>query len=157
LKVRHRSPVLRGVLIGTLANTFSTVALTVSSQLERGRPAAALNGPSQWVWGRLEARTRQATLRHTALGYGIHHAMSIGWAMTHSASRTLGRERLERTFARAAATAAVAYFVDYHVTPKRLRPGFRKHLSGRSIFAAYGAFALGLALGDVWLDRYTRH
>lgn len=153
MKVLHRSPVLRGVLSGTLANTFSTVALIVSSQLEHGRPAAALNGPSQWVWGRSEARQRKATLRHTAIGYGIHHAMSIGWAMTHSASRRLGREPLARTYARAAATAALAYVVDYHVTPKRLRPGFRKHLSGPSIFASYSAFALGLALGDVWLDR----
>ena len=45
------------------------------------------------------------------------------------------------------ATSAVACFVDFHLTPPRLTPGFEHRLSHRSLAAVYGAFAVGLAVG----------
>ena len=53
----------------------------------------------------------------------------------------------------AAATSAAAYIVDYTFTPRRLRPGFRKHLGPGSMFAAYAAFAAGLAAAAIVRDR----
>ena len=38
--------------------------------------------------GEGEAFTRRATLKHTAVGYTIHHASSIFWALLHE--RTFG-------------------------------------------------------------------
>src|SRR5690606_32141413 len=110
------------------------------------------NGPSQWVWGEHEAHTRRATARHTLVGYAIHHAMSIFWGACYervfgrSRDRDLRRVSVPQITAEAAATTMVAYFVDYYVSPRRLRPGFKKHLGGGAIFASYAAFALGLAL-----------
>jgi hypothetical protein len=42
--------------------------------------------------------------------------------------------------------------VDYHLTPRRLRPGFKKHVRTPSMFIIYGAFALGLAAASIIRD-----
>jgi len=131
---------------------LSAAVLSLCSKWEEGSAAGALNGPSQWVWGEREAHTREASVRHTLVGYAIHHGMSIFWASFYE--RCFGRSR-ERNLqdvtttqiaVEAAATTAMAYFVDYHVTPKRFRPGFKKHLGPASMFASYAAFAAGLAI-----------
>ncbi|WP_310005272.1 hypothetical protein [Caballeronia sp. LZ043] len=46
----------------------------------------------------------------------------------------------------AAATALIAYVVDYHVVPKRFTPGFEAHVSTRSLAMAYVALAAGFAI-----------
>lgn len=141
------------VLSGTVASVASTVALIVCSARDQGRPAAALNGPSQWLWGKRALRAKRATLRHTAVGYVIHHASSIFWATLHEWTfgnvRPPARKSIPLVCAQAAATTAAAYVVDYYVTPRRLRPGFEKHLEPRSMFAVYAAFGAGLALATI--------
>jgi hypothetical protein len=52
-------------------------------------------------------------------------------------------------------SSAGAYVVDYHLTPSRLRPGFKKHVRTPSMFVVYGAFALGLAAASIIRDRRT--
>lgn len=137
------------VYSGAVAGIVSTIALAVCSKYEEGSAAGAINGPSQWLWGEREAHMRRTTVRHTAVGYGIHHLTSVGWATLHEYS--FGRPSKPRGLLRhcveAAVTAATAYVVDYHLAPARLRPGFKKHLGPVGIFAAYAPFAAGLALG----------
>jgi len=136
---------------GSSASVASTVTLSICSKLEEDSAAGAINGPSQWVWGEHEAYTRRATWRHTAVGYTIHHASSIFWALFYE--HLFGRSRKRdlqgvspvRIAAEAGAIAGIAYVIDYYVVPKRLRPGFKKHLGPMSIFATYAAFAAGLA------------
>ena len=145
----------RAVISGSSASVLSGIALSVCSKLEEGSAAGALNGPSQWVWGEHEAYTRRATLKHTLVGYAIHHAMSIAWAVwyEHLFGRRRERERSPTwalgMAAEVSTTALVAYFVDYFVAPKRLRPGFKKHLGNASIFASYAAFGAGLAIATI--------
>jgi hypothetical protein len=81
------------------------------------------------------------------IGYAIHHVCSCGWAFFHE--RWVGRDAdaTERV-AKAAATAALASFVDYRLTPTRLRPGFETQLTKPSLLAAYAAFAIGLAIAS---------
>ncbi|HEY8539436.1 MAG TPA: hypothetical protein VIL28_11265 [Steroidobacteraceae bacterium] len=139
---------------GSAASILSTVVLSIASKHSEDSAAGALNGPSQWVWGEREAYTRRATLRHTVVGYAIHHAMSIFWATFYEAAfgrarRPLANISTARIFSEAAVTTAVAFFVDYVVTPRRFRPGFRKHISRGALVANYGAFALGLALTSI--------
>jgi hypothetical protein len=126
----------RGALSGTVASLLSTAALAFCGRLAAGTAAGPLNGPSQWIWGERAAHVRRATWRHTALGYVIHHLMSVGWATLH-----------EKHFAHPALTSAAAAFVDYRVVPRRFGPGFEKQLGRPSLFVVYAAFALGLALG----------
>jgi hypothetical protein len=143
------SLVRSALLSGSLASLTSGLALVACGWIERRTPAGPLNGPSQWVWGEHAAYERRATISHTVVGYAIHHVMSVGWAFTHEALRRKMRaETVPRRLAAGAATAALASFVDYQLTPRRLRPGFEKQLSRTSLFAVYAAFALGLAAGS---------
>lgn len=123
------------------------MALALCGHAERGSAAGPINGPSQWLWGEAEAHTERTTWRHTATGLAIHHAMSIFWAAAHELACTSSRvKNPTRICVVSAGIGALAYVVDYHVAPRRLRPGFRKHLGPRSLFVVYAAFAAGLAL-----------
>jgi hypothetical protein len=148
---RNPNALKDALVSGSGASVLSAVALSVCSRLQEGSAAGALNGPSQWLWGEHEAYTRRATLRHTLVGYVIHHASSLLWGAFYE--RCFCRRGRRRSPARIAAeaglTAAIAYGVDYHLTPKRFRPGFKKHLGPGAIFAAYVAFAAGLAVVTV--------
>jgi hypothetical protein len=139
----------RALLSGSAAGLLSGIALSACSNVEQDAPAAALNGPSQWLWGEREARTRRATLRHTLIGYVIHHAASIFWATLHERQFGAGPRSAARACVEAAVTASTACVVDYRLTPPRLRPGFEKHLGPESLFIAYAAFAAGLALTQI--------
>jgi hypothetical protein len=143
-----KEPYRHALISGAVASVLSTAVLALCGQIENRRPAGPVNGPSQWIFGRWAARVREPSLRHTLTGFLVHHAMSTGWAMLHE--RTLGEHKARQAFparlGRAALTASVANFVDFQLTPKRLRPGFETQLSRKSLFAVYAAFAIGLAL-----------
>lgn len=141
---------------GTAASLASAAALMAGSRISEGSWAAGLNGPSQWLWGQAEAYTREATWRHTALGYLIHHATSIFWAVLHVSIFDTDRKKKPamQHCTEAIASAATAYVVDYHFTPPRLRPGFAKHVSPTGMVAVYASFAAGLALAAILRDRY---
>jgi hypothetical protein len=143
-----------GAVSGSWAAVVSGGALAVCAALEGAQPLSPLNGPSQWVWGQRAAQQTRVTVRHTALGYVIHHASAVLWAVLHEKmhGEVRARTSMPVELARAGATTAVAAFVDYGLTPKRFQPGFDKHLSLVSIAAVYAAFALGLAAA-----RMRRH
>ena len=149
----------RALFSGTSASICSAVALSICSRIDEGSYAGGLNGPSQWLWGEAEAYTRKASVRHTAAGYVIHHLTSVFWAVSYE--RIFGepgrRKTPLRRCAEAAASATGAYFVDYYLTPPRLRPGFEKHLRTSSMFVVYAAFAVGLAAASIVRDRRSVH
>jgi hypothetical protein len=135
---------------GSLASLASTVALVVLALARRRPPAAPLNGPSQWVHGRSARLRTDADLRHTAVGYAIHHLSSVFWAAWFERFRPRGAVE---TLAAAAVTSAVAYTVDWHVAPPRFEPGFEPHVPRGSLWLVYGAFAVGLAAAALTDDR----
>lgn len=143
------------LVTGSVASVTSSAALMACSAINEGSAAGGLNGPSQWLWGEAEAYTREATLRHTATGYAIHHATSIFWALLHESvfGGSRARKPALQHCAEAAVSAVTAYVVDYHLTPPRLRPGFEKHVSPKGMVAVYAAFAAGLALTAIARDR----
>jgi hypothetical protein len=143
------------VVSGSAASLASAAALMACSAIHEGSAAGGLNGPSQWLWGEAEAYTREATLRHTAVGYAIHHATSIFWAVLHEAVFGGSRRRKPalQHCAEAVVSAGTAYVVDYHLTPRRFRPGFEKHVSPKGMVAVYAAFAAGLAIAAIARDR----
>jgi hypothetical protein len=127
---------------GTLASIASAAVLALAGRRELGDAAAPLNGPSQWIWGRHAPYRDGFSVRHTVVGYGIHHLSAIFWAAWFERARPQPRGY---ALPAAIATSSVACFVDDCCTPQRLTPGFEKRLSRRALFATYVAFALGLA------------
>lgn len=140
---------------GTMASVLSTLVASCLGRLQSGGVASATNATSHWLWDRRGPRKR-VSLRHTAVGYGIHHACSLFWAcfFEHAVRRTRRPARIATT---AAATAAIAYVVDYHVVPRRLTPGFETRLSPGAMVATYAAFAVGLGAGALVCARFMRH
>ena len=132
----------RANVSGAAASVLSAIALAICGRIELGDPWAPLNGPSQWIFGPHAAHRSGPSLRYTLTGYLIHHLASVFWALTFE------RLRSRRSIgAPAAATAAIACFVDYQLTPRRLTPGFERRLSRKSLGVVYVAFAIGLAAG----------
>jgi hypothetical protein len=138
----------QALISGAAASLLSAAVLAISGKVERDTAAGPLNGPSQWIFGRSAAYRRSATLRHTLTGFVIHHVTATGWALFHE--KLFGARKSVKPAGRrlrdAAVTTAVANFVDYQLTPKRLQPGFEAQLSKKSLFLVYAAFAIGLAV-----------
>jgi uncharacterized membrane protein len=140
-----------------VASVLSSVVLAICGRRDSGSAAGPINGPSQWIYGEQAAYRRRATLRHTALGYTIHHLTSLGWATLHEkhvAGLTEGK-RLPYRLAAPLATAALACWVDYRVARGRLQPGFDKQLRKSSLLFVYTAFAMGLAAAQSLRMRTT--
>ncbi len=117
----------------------------VAGRLENGSAAAPTNATSHWVWGARAFSHDDASLRHTLVGYVIHHAMSVFWGVVYAAVRLRSAPTQAAVVRDAALVSAAACLVDYTVTPKRLRPGFETRLSRPALAGVYAAFAVGLA------------
>lgn len=137
----------KGFVSGAVASITSTISLSVLGKTELGDSAAPMNGPSQWIWGKHAPYQNRFTLRYTIIGYVIHHAASVFWAIWYERlrQRITSTKTGSAVLAPAVMTTVAAYVVDFHFTPKRLTPGFERRLSQRSLLIVYGTFALGLA------------
>jgi hypothetical protein len=144
----------QGLVAGSLGSAASTLALVAAGRREARSGFAPVNAVSHWYWGDRAFHRPKANLRHTAMGYLTHHGASVFWATAYAAA-TRGSETarsLPGIALGAAATSAIACFVDYRLTPKRLTPGFEHEISRPSMAGVYAAMAVGLAAG-AWLSR----
>ena len=81
------SAIFNSLVSGAVASVVSTVALSILGKVELGKSAAPVNGPSQWIWGRHAPYQDHFSLRYTILGYVIHHAASVFWAIWYEKLR----------------------------------------------------------------------
>ena len=154
---RWKDAALDALVSGTAASVLSTATLAACGQAELGRPFAPTNAISHWIFGDRATRVSRFSWRHTGVGYLTHQGASVFWALWYE--KLFGDRRGDdsplNALGQAAAIAALAYFVDYQLTPRRLMPGYERRLSGRALFAVYASLAAGLALGGALL-RMTR-
>jgi hypothetical protein len=130
-------------LAGALA---STAAAMVCSRIENRHAARAVNAISHIYDGGAPPADEGPAWRNTAIGLALHAGASVWWAAFHEAfSGPLEKRSHKRVLGAGAATAALAYIVDYHVVHRRFRPGFEAYLSPASMAAVYAALALGFA------------
>lgn len=137
----------RAVRSGTAASVASTAMLAVCGARQCASAFAPVNAISHWFWKDEAIGRDRPSLRHTALGYAIHHAVSIVWAGHYEAlMMKLGRRDATTAVLGGLGVAAVACFVDLKCTPRRLTPGFERRLPAGSLALVYAAFGIGLAL-----------
>ncbi|MGV3636147.1 MAG: hypothetical protein ACO1NQ_00745 [Flavobacteriales bacterium] len=137
---------------GAVASAATTAAIALLGHAEQDSAPGALNAVSHIVWGEEATRTDALDLRHTVVGTALNAAAVTGWAGVHE--RMLPPEpSVSRALLTGAATAAIAYFIDYHVVPKRFTPGFEERLSGRAMLGVYTTLALSLAAGSLLRKR----
>ncbi len=147
----------QGLIAGSLGSVASALALVLAGRREARSGAAPVNSVSHWYWGDRALHRRQTDLTHTAVGYLTHHAASVFWATAYAAAsqNSTAVRTLPGIATGALATSAVACFVDYQLTPKRLTPGFEHELSRTAMAGVYAAMAVGLAAG-VCLSLHTQ-
>lgn len=141
----------RALLSGGLASLCSTAMIVFRSKTDAGSYCAGTNASSQWFWGEPAKHQYRFSVRHTVLGYAVHHLCSILWATAYE--RWLAASPPADSvdaLKRAQAVSAMAFSIDYTITPERFRPGYEKHLKSSSMTGVYTAFALGLAGATLW-------
>ena len=145
----------RGVVSGAASSLVSSAALALLGRTETGSAYAPLNAVSHWIWGDEAADHDEFSLKYTITGYAIHHVSATFWSVLFEklAGEKLDRKDMRVTLAASAATSAIACFADYKLTPQRLKPGYEKRLSKKSLAGVYAAFAVGLALGAIALRK----
>lgn len=153
---KWRTALREGAVAGTVASVVSTAVLALMGKRQDGEAVAPVNAVSHWAWGDDAAQVLRPTWRHTLTGLLTQHAASIFWAALYS--RVYGHrpdaKELPQAIAGGIATSAVAYVVDYTVTPKRLTPGYELRLDGKGMLAVYAALAVGFTAGALLLrDR----
>ncbi len=95
--------------------------------------------------------------RNTAVGLALHAGASVWWALFfESLFGARARQDTRAAINGGAVIAALAYVVDYHVVPRRFRPGFETVLSPAAMLAVYAAVGGGFALG-ARLHRLYHH
>jgi hypothetical protein len=144
----------RALLSGSLASVYSSMLLALLGWRRLRHPAAPTNATSHWLWGEEAYHAHRPTLRHTAIGYATHHASAIFWALMFEGwlSRA-AHPSLPAIVRAAAATTATAACVDYLVVPRRLRPGFERHLSIGALCGVFAAIGAGLTAGAILSRR----
>ncbi len=147
---------LRNAIVsGSFASVTSTLALLLVGVRDCRSAIAPINAVSHWIWKDKAIHQAEPSLRYSVVGYAIHHAASIFWALAFEqlALRHKHNPKPGKTVGNAAAVAALACVVDLRCTPQRLTPGFERRLDNRSLAAVYVAFAVGLALHDLYSAR----
>ena len=136
---------------GTIAAVTSTAVLAAAGRAEAGSPYAPTNAVSHWFYGDEAARRDAPSVRHTLVGFAIHHGASVFWALVFERlfGRAADRGQVLPSLGAGMAVAALACFVDYKLTPKRFQPGYEMRVSRPALAAVYAAFGLGLAAGAV--------
>jgi hypothetical protein len=145
----------RGLVGGATSSLLSTAALAALGKREAGSAYAPTNAVSHWIYGDEAAQHHGPSARYTLPGYLIHHGSAMFWSVIFErlCGELLDRKKPALTLGVGTASAAVACFVDYQLTPQRLKPGYEKHLSRPSLAVVYGAFGVGLALGAMLCRR----
>lgn len=139
----------RALVSGTLAAAAVTLVASFAGRRATGSSAAALNATSHFLWGDGAARRNAYSLKYTGVGLAANYGASVFWALLYEALGSRQRTR-PRALRDAAAAAAIAYVVDYHVVPKRLTPGFELRIPSKALAAIYAALAVGLSLRDLY-------
>jgi hypothetical protein len=149
-----KQALLEGLVSGSLASLFSAAYLVLGGS-RRSQPAAPINAVSHWFFGDRALREDDPSLLHTTTGYLTHHAASVFWATLYAKAWGARPEhkRPLPAAAGAVAMAAVANFVDYQLTPKRLTPGFEHRLGKPEMGVVYAWFAVGLMAGSMLMKK----
>jgi hypothetical protein len=152
---RPRDIAARAIGSGAFAGLAAIVALALCGRRETQSAVAPINATSHVLWGDEAGAASAVDLAHTVPGLVINTGAAIFWAFVHelALARFAPRGRTAAA-ASAAAVAALAYVVDYHLVPRRLTPGWELRLSRRSV--ALGFIALGAGLGVAQLARARR-
>lgn len=142
---------------GAVADAAVLAALAVNGRRDSASAIAPINAASHVAWGEEAGAVQTVTVRHTLPGLLINTGAGIWWALVLQKlfGRAVDRGGLPTALAAGAATAGLAYLLDYRLLPRRLSPGWEQRLTPRSVLSTLGVMGMGLGLG-AWLVSRRR-
>ena len=132
-----------------IAGAATSGAVAICGLIEDGSAVAPINDISHIVWGDKAFEKNQLSLKYTATGLLLNQAATGSWALLHELffGRAARRGETGKSLLGGVLVAFVAYLVDYHAVPPRLKPGFERHLMPCSLVVIYATLAVALGLG----------
>lgn len=150
LRALLQNNALEGVIVKSqIAGAATTGAVAFCGLFEDGDAVSPVNDISHIVWGDKAFDEGEVSLKYTGTAVLLNQTAIGSWALLHQ----LGFGRAQRrgdtlnSVLGGILVSGLAYIVDYHLVPPRLKPGFERHLTPRSLFFIYAALALALGLG----------
>ncbi len=132
-------------MIAGLVAAAATMGVLVGFGHGRGAPSRVLNTVAHAVLGYRAEITDAFDPAVTLTAVAVHVAALLIWGILFAL--VAGRLRGVPLFGAAVMVAAAAYFVDFHLVPARLTPGFETVLTISELIAVYAVLAAGLTLG----------
>ena len=131
---------------------FTSIAVTVAAILE-GKPAyAPMHSISHILFGEKVLLATKPDPTYIAVGFFTNLSAMVGWAIVAEIGfqvLKLSSKDIALSCLLAVAVTVLAYFVDYHLVPKRFTPGIEDVLSKSAIYAVYVFLAIGFAIGGL--------
>jgi hypothetical protein len=138
------------ITTGAMATASTTAALAILGKLENDSAVSPINAVSHMLWGDEAADTDVVDTEHTLAGAGLNAAAVTSWAgLFELFMPRKGAPSVQRALLAGTATAAAAYYTDYHLVPERLTPGFEKRLSQPALIGVFATLALSLAAASL--------
>ena len=143
-----REVFIEGAPKAKIVGLASAGAVALAGQIEDGDAVSPINAISHIVWGDEAYKERSASLKYTGTGLLLNDVSVMGWAYLHEWLFGRAREegRIGTSLFGGALVSLLAYLIDYHAVPARLKPGFERHLMPRSLIFIYVVLALALGL-----------
>lgn len=132
-----------------VAGLATTGAVALCGWFEDEDAVSPVNDISHIVWGDAAFEQNEISLRYTGTAILLNQSAIIVWALLHQLGfgGAARRGEGEKALLGGVLVSGLAYLVDYHLVPRRLKPGFEQHLTPRSLLVIYAVLALALGLG----------
>lgn len=143
------------VLKGQIVGLTTTGAVALCGQIEDGDAVSPVNAISHIAYGDEAYDERDLSLKYTGTAIALNQCAVGSWALLHEIffGRAQREGKLGVSLLGGGLVSLLAYLVDYHAVPDRLKPGFERHLMPRSLFFIYLVLALSLGLGGKTSSR----
>lgn len=134
-----------------VAGLATSGVVAVCGQFEDCDAVSPLNDISHIVWGDAAFQKNELSLKYTGVGLALNSASVGAWALLHELffGRARRRGDAKTSLLGGVLVAGLAYLIDYHAVPARLKPGFERHLMPRSLCVIYATLALVLGFYGV--------
>ena len=139
------------LVTGSIVCVVTVAAAAFRGMTDSSSAVAPINATSHVVYGAEAGDVVALDWKHTMLGLAINAGASVFWATLYERlfGRAGNRSDVGRSLLGGGVVAALAYFVDYHLMPKRLTPGWEERVSVRSLAMIFGAMALSLPMRSI--------
>jgi hypothetical protein len=142
----------RALISGTVSSLATSLVASLVARRSGRSAAEPVNAVGSHLAGAHAMWRKDFSLKSTLPGMAINLGGCLFWAGVME--RWVQQRPLGGTadaLRRGGIAAALAYTVDYHVLPRRLRPGYERKLSPAQLLAVYSVLSITFPL-RAWLS-----